>query len=240
MITIVLQGALNQYAVETAKLYIKLPFVEKIILSCWTTDEFINPNDERIMIWMSEPVEPGIGNRNLQIKSSYEGLKLCTTEVSVKMRNDQRVRPMSMYLMHEYYQVHKAKDKIFVAGMFPTYPFHPRDHIFWGATENLLELFNIPYDTESLSDDYTKYVRSETYIAMHYYASRNHEAARMISDKENYLLDFSPHRQQAISITKELDLFKPFPRISMAWPKYKLKEYYYEYTKQLYGEYQAD
>lgn len=242
MIDIVLQGALNEYAVEVANHYAELDFVNRIILSCWQGDPYILVRNEKTIVLRNERVDPGVGNRNLQIKSSHEGLKFCQTNVSVKMRNDQKVSHDSMKMMYEYYSLYSFSvvNKIFVAGIFPTFPFHPRDHIFWGWTSNLKLLFNIPTDDESLSDDYTKYMRSEAYICMWYYAKFSDEAANMVWYKEDYLLDNSPRRNEAIELTKELDLFKPFPKIDFEWPKYGMKSYHYQYTKDVYGEYQAD
>ena len=76
---------------------------------------------------------------------------------------------------------------IFVYGMTKRFPFHPRDHIFWGHTSDLLILFDIPYNNKMpdkvLSNnlpqnpDYEliNYVRAESYIGMHYYAKFNEE-----------------------------------------------------------------
>jgi len=242
MITIILQGSVSDYAFEIANHYLQLPFVSKIIMPFLGDSPIAPPmgcNSKILITTTTHPPTNGVGNRNYQIKSSYEGMQLSTTEVSVKMRNDQKVSLESMAMMHEYYEQHKAPDIIFVAGIFPTFPFHPRDHIFWGTTENLRTLFNIPFDTESLSDDYTKVLRSEAYICMHYYAKHSGNADYMVKNKASYLLDTSPLRHEAIELSERLKLFRPFPRINFEWPKYGMKEYHYEYTKQVYGEYQG-
>lgn len=238
MIDIVLQGAINDYAIEVAEHYSELPFVNKIILSGWEGDK--DYNSSKIIAIKNKPIWPGVGNRNLQIRSSFEGLKLTNLcGAAMKMRNDQKVSLESMELMHDYFNMNKETGLIFVAGIFPTFPFHPRDHIFCGFTYDLLDLFNIPYDVESLSDDYTRYMRSEAYIGMLYCARHSVTAEYMTQNKELFLLDNSPRRKEAIELSESLKLFRPFPRINFEWPKYGMKEYHYDYTKQLYGEYQG-
>ncbi len=241
MIDIILQGAINNYALEIANHYLQLPFANRIVMPSLGTglDESIVQHHERIFVLNNRLIYPGPGNRNLQIKSSLEGVRFSDTDICVKMRSDQKISLESMTMMNEFYEQHKAPNIIFVAGIFPTFPFHPRDHIFWGQRENLLTLFNIPYDFSPQTDDYTKVLRSEAYICQWYYAQHDERAAYMVKNWQEYLLDNSPLRHEAIELSERVKLFKPFPRIDFEWPKYGMKEYHYEYTKQVYGEYQG-
>lgn len=242
MIDIILQGGINNYAMEIANHYLALPFVNRIIMPCLCNNpnESIVQHHEKIYVLNNRLIYPGPGNRNLQIKSSFEGVKFATTDVCVKMRNDQKVSLDSMQLMYDYYEKHKTGNTIFVAGIFPTFPFHPRDHIFWGKRQDLLTLFNIPYDFSPQTDDYTKVLRSEAYICQWYYSKNNADAAYMVEHRDLYLLDNSMRRNEAIELSERIKLFRPFPKIAFEWPKYGLTEYHYNYTQQVYGEYQAD
>jgi hypothetical protein len=48
------------------------------------------------------------------------------------MRSDQKYDYNSMVNMYEFLMENYTEGKIFVAGMFPSFIFHPRDHIYWG------------------------------------------------------------------------------------------------------------
>jgi hypothetical protein len=158
-----------------------------------------------------------------------------------------------MQLMYDFYQNNKYQELFFydgtkpnnricVAGMFPTFPFHPRDHIFWGNTRDLIDVFNIPYDLDSLSSDYTKYLRAETYICMWYYAKFDEEIMKYIQEPRKYLVDGAPNIAEALEKSNYLGakIFKPFPKIDMTWPKYGMEKYHYDVTAHVYGEYQDD
>ena len=145
-IDIVLQGKYSNYVLETAEHYLKLDFVNKVIISCWVDDMLPTPKNERIVfIQNNYPSVNGTGNRNLQIVSSHGGLKHVTTDFAIKMRNDQRYDLDSMNKMYTFFHNNKErvttfegdktkpKNRILVAGMFEGFPFHPRDHVFLGT-----------------------------------------------------------------------------------------------------------
>jgi hypothetical protein len=248
----VLQGNASKYTLEIAEHYLQLKFVNNIIISCWQNDD-INSTNSRIHILKNEDVEnPGSGNRNRQIKSSLEGLKQVTTEFSAKLRSDQKIRLTSMNLMYYFYLANSKKNlsfwnnelrpynKICVAGIFRPFPFHPRDHIFWGNTLDLIDVFNIPYDTTLLSNTtYTEILRSEAYIAAHYYANFNPLILDFIKNKKDYLVDNAPKINEAFEINNKIitDVFMPFPKIDFEWPKYGMQNYHYDITETQFGEY---
>ena len=45
-----------------------------------------------------------------------------------------------------YYDSKKPKNRICVSGNFSEFSFHPRDHLFWGNREDLIDLFSIPLE----------------------------------------------------------------------------------------------
>jgi WavE lipopolysaccharide synthesis protein len=249
-IDLILQGPCNDYTYEIAQSYLSLEFVNNVILSCWEND--ITRNIDKIKTIKSQDVEyPGVGNRNRQIKSSLVGMKNSTTEFSIKLRSDQKISLDSMRLMYEFYERHKEREltfvdnpnkpynRICVAGIFRPFPFHPRDHIFWGNTQDLIDVFDVPYDMESKNEDYDKYLRAEAYLCMWYFIKFDSSVRHYIENYTNYLVDSAPHKNEALLKSEYLcpKIFKPFPKINFEWPKHGLKNYHYDFTERTLGEY---
>lgn len=252
---IVLQGPANTFTNEIAEHYLQLEFVNTIIISCWKGDhiETVNP---RIKLIVSDDIEnPGLGNRNRHIYSSLIGLEQVTTPFSVKMRSDQKVSLEGMRLMYSFYENHKERqlsfhdnperpyNQICVAGIFPSFPFHPRDHTYWGNTHDLIDVFSIPFDLTSNLGEYiyTKWLRSEAYIASHYYSKFDSRVSNFIENYSEYLIDNAPRIKEAFEVNDAIiiKVFLPFPKVEFAWPKYEFYTHnnYYEYTEKTYGEY---
>jgi hypothetical protein len=249
-IDLVLQGKCDDHTYEIAQSYQRLDFVNNVIISCWEND--IERKIDGIVEVRSKDVEfPGVGNRNRQIKSSLVGIRAATTEFCVKLRSDQKISLDSMRLMHEFYQKHRERELVFadnpdkprnricVAGIFRPFPFHPRDHIFWGNREDLIEVFDIPYDMVSLNEDYTKYLRAEAYLCVWYFAKFDPTIEEYIRHPTEYLVDGAPRVNEALVKSEALGakVFKPFPRIEFEWPKHGMKTYHYDYTERVLGEY---
>ena len=130
---IVLQGQYEEYTDEIIDEYLKVPFVNNVIVSCWDNDRVDNYHSPRVKYTRSSyPLTPGTCNKNLQITTSFAGIKLCETKFSAKMRSDQKYDYASMINMYEFFMENHTEGKIFVAGTFPSLLFHPRDHIYWG------------------------------------------------------------------------------------------------------------
>jgi hypothetical protein len=265
LIDIVLQGKFSDYVNESANYYLELPYVNKVIISCWETDEVNILNNSNIEYVISKiPQNQGTGRRNYQIISSLNGLKKCKSKYSVKFRNDQRYFHDSMNNMYEYWLTNnekeisywdneeKPKGKIFVGGNFIFYPFHPRDHFYWGYTEDLIDLFDIPMENSSIYEKanisykdewkyYKYYTRVESYIGAHY-ASRFFENIKVfLLMPEKYLYDESEKIQECLQISYQLTpkIFKCFPKNcikNMEWPKHNWKEYPFDEQYHRYGE----
>ena len=263
-IDIVLQGRYSDYAYQTAQIYINLDFVNKVILSCWEDDEVPTIHNKNIIVIKNKyPDSRGTGNRNLQIVSSLEGLKLTSTEFVVKMRNDQRYSWDSMNRMKIIYEHNnkrkgkyindesKPRNIIYTAGNFPLFAFHPRDHIFWGHREDLIDLFNIPLELRSISEtvdipheDYWKYydsfIRTESYIGAHYAAKFHEDVRKFLLKPQDYLYDNAPFYNQALDLSNEIykQMFCSFPRqgIDLEWAKYNWWSYPYDTQQANYCE----
>lgn len=159
-IDIVLQGPYNNdFVNEIALHYLALAFVNDIIISHHTSDTKERLLHNNIKYITTDKVKPiGSGNENLQIVSSLAGIKAASTKFIVKMRNDQKYTLDSMKIMYDFYNQNserklsftndtvKPYNRICVAGNFSHLPFHPRDHIFWGNKNDLIDLFSLPLD----------------------------------------------------------------------------------------------
>ena len=264
-IDIVLQGPLNDNVILITEYYLELDFVNNIILSCWEDDIVPEIKNDRIIIVQNpKPLQVGSGNKNLQIVSSLNGLKKCTTEFVIKIRNDQRYTHESMYKMYRFYEEYKErkmtfyydknrpKNRICVSGNFAEFSFHPRDHLFWGNKEDLIDLFSLPLDTWAITDkikyiqpcDYSLYyeyfIRSETYLGAHYLTNFNQKINYYLLDPKKYLYDNSEYYQETKELSDKItpQIFKSFPRegIELEWYKYKWKIYPYESQRERFGE----
>jgi hypothetical protein len=255
-IDIVLQGQYSEYALETAKYYLNLDFVNNVIISCWMEDKLPSVSINNILFTQNIlPKVNGTGNRNYQIVSSLGGLKLVNTEFAIKMRNDQRYDLNSMENMFDFFQKNKErlvtfegddtkpKNRILVGGAFEGFPFHPRDHVFWGNTEDLIDLFDIPLDPRGIEDivkmkreDYWKYydcyIRTESYIGSHYCSKFNDRIKKYLLKPDQYLHDGAPYYNEALELSNDLSkkVFKSFPKegIDLEWDKYNWKNYPYD------------
>jgi len=244
---IVLQGQYEEYTDSIIDEYLNLPFVNNIIVSCWDEDRSENYISPRVKYVRSAyPLTPGSGNKNLQITTSFAGIKSCKTKFSAKMRSDQKYDYDSMMNMYEFLMKNHTEDVIFVAGMFPSLLFHPRDHIYWGETKDLHYLFDIPLEYNSLIDkvrigkyeldQYRNYwVRPETYIGAHYCTKFDDRIKKMLIEPEKYLYDNAPYWNEAYEISNQISpkVFKAFPRtgIDLVWPKRNTYSYPYDQEK---------
>jgi len=252
-IDIVLQGPYTDFTNEIISNYLQLPFVNNIIVSYWENDNPKKYNSNRIkFIENKYPIKAGTDNKNYQIVSSFTGIKQATTKYAAKMRTDQKYTQDSMYKMYQFFFDNKKDNhQLFVGGMFPSLLFHPKDHIFWGKTSDLVMLFDIPLELNSLTDKlkiskdklylyYNYFTRSETYIGAHYCANFLDQINKYLISPEKYLYDGAPNYDEAYNISKNItsQYFKSFPRegINFSWPKKGWDMYPYDKQKIYYGE----
>ncbi len=241
---IVLQGKYNEYTDEIIDEYLRVPFVNNVIVSCWEDDRpnhYLSPKVKYVR--SAYPLTPGTCNKNLQITTSFTGIKLCKTKFSAKMRSDQKYKYNSMVNMYEFFMKNHTNDNIFVAGMYASLLFHPRDHIYWGETKDLYYLFDIPLEYNSLIDKvrigkyelagYTNYlIRPETYIGAHYCTKFDDCVKKMLIEPEKYLYDNAIHWQDAKDSSDRITplIFKSFSRkcIDFDWtckPGFTIQSY---------------
>jgi len=232
MLTAVVQGRI--FPEDTPRVVFNLlqtSFVNKVIVSCWEGEEF-NFDDSRVTVVKNTPPEiAGITNRNMQIVSSRGGISGVTTPYAAKFRSDQIISVDSLEMMNRFRLKFESEKRIFVCGDF-SLPFHPRDHVYWGRTDDVKELFDIPLDPIPAppGEHYDIYVRSETYIAQFYYARRDTRVAAMVDEPRRYLVDGAPEYHRALALSNELrdKYFHVFPRIQLDWPKHGIYGYRYD------------
>jgi len=237
---IVIQGGLWPETITFAEQYLKLEFVKNVFISTWVNEkEKIKGYEGKVKFIFSElPEEDGGGNVNLQIISSYNGVKGCESENIIKMRSDQTILNEEMYKMNLFYRENLKGKEVFVLGLMglelPSHPYHPQDHVFWGKKENVLEVFNIPlsnWESYRTNVNFATNMRSPMYIGAHAYSKISKEALIHLNNANEYLLDNAPKRDKAFEEYKKIKelCFKSFPRINMIWHKYGNKNYPYSF-----------
>ena len=154
------------------------------------------------------------------------GIKECDTEFSIKMRTDQKYTNETMMLFYDFFIKNNGpiSGKLFVAATYPHLLFHPRDHVFWGKTSNLLMMFDIPLEYNSLSDKvqlgkyelaqyYDHFVRPETYLGTHYLSKFDDRLKMFLIYPEKHLYDNCEHWAESHALSNELmpKYFEFFP-----------------------------
>ena len=243
-VDIVIQGIYNDYTDEIIELYLTIPFVNNIIVSCWQNNKESTNCDRVTFVRNVPPESAGTDNRNMQIVSSLNGLKKCQSKFSIKTRSDQKFTYDSMMNMYDFYMKNnerallhqydydKPKNKILVAGIYSNLLFSPRDHIFWGNTQDLIDLFDIPLEKNGLIEKiripknrlaryYDYFIRTETYIGVHYCSKFNDELYRVIIKDDEHLYDHAIYWYYTKDLSNNITplVFKSFPKsiIQLDW-----------------------
>jgi len=240
---LVLQGPIYPETEDIVRSYLELDWIDKIIVSCWETCPQLPIKSHRVVVLYNSPVEfPSTGNLNRQLLSSAEGLRYVTADYAAKMRTDQKLSHDSLRMMDEFFWRFREggaryvdgsgpRGRICVLGNYTRFPFHPRDHVFWGRTEDLLQLFDLPLcpDPFVASPDFTRCLRPEAWIGAHYCARKDRRVARFLADPQTFLTDGALRIAEALLVHDQLRerVFRTFPRIDLRWPKYGLEAYDY-------------
>lgn len=235
-IDLVLQGPYTNFTDEVIGEYLNLSFVNNIIVSCWETDKSDEYQSDRVVFVRNKDYPPynGVMNVNLQIITSLSGIKKSTSKYVGKMRSDQKFNHQGMVNMFDFFIANIEKRKIFVCGNYFTFLFHPRDHVFWGYREDMINLFDIPFEVNDICQSLgvnrnnahaymNLLTRPETYIGSYYCSRFDSRVEVMVDNQEKYLYDDAPNWEYAHEVSKEVMpiAFKSFPRegIDFIWPK---------------------
>jgi len=253
-IDLVLQGPIYPYTKDIINHYLLLDFVNKIIVSCWDTCIINFEESNKVQLIKNsynDVPKLGGGNVNLQIQTSKVGILHTTKDIVVKIRTDQQfcledIINMKTTFENSYQTNYKfldgsgPKGKIFTTGMFPDFPYHPRDHLFWGFREDLQKFFDIPFSPQdNLYNNFNKAIRAETYLGANYFKNFNNDVKKHIDNFDEYLLDKSTKRQEALDCyEKNVDnIFGLFARSRLIWKKYGLNNYKLLGYPHIYKEY---
>jgi len=235
--TLVVQG--NTYLDYTEDFLNKYKDVfTNVIFSTWENETIAG--NGFIVLKNQIPTNPGPANINLQMKSSLEGCKLVKTPYTIKVRSDIFIKDIDKWL--EFFSEHYVPKRLFVLGLSNIHWFSPRDHIWAGATEDLIKLFDLepmtsPYDSAPLITS----LYPELYLGLSYYANYSEEVKKFISEPDKYILTGAPLREQVREEWKKVGLryMYPVPRtLKYTWIKtYPNRDYPYDETSALYGEF---
>lgn len=258
-VDILVQGSSTLTTFDALKIYRSLDFVDKVILSSYdSTIPFRIP--EGVTFVNNDLVAPGIGNRNLQINTTKNGLEKVESKYCIKIRSDLVVSALALKLMIDYWIKHDNPEtriktvgepmgRLYVLSLATKFVYHPRDHIFCGFTEDMRKFFDCPFDTfvnttsDNVQDPYSAVydhqTQTEMWLGMHYYARYDADAANHKTNFQQYITNKAPMKDEAWATEKKnLDrLFVSFPEIKgISWPKHNLTEYPYDWIA-INGEY---
>lgn len=235
---LVIQGPVYDHTFKLIEEYKDLDFINKIIISTWKEWEEVckQINHNNVEILINDEIEfAGQENRNKQIVSSLNGIRSCNSEFVIKTRSDMLWTKSSMSDMKDFFfkynkcKVTRIDDKnkplgrIFCAGIYDNFPFHPFDCMFWGFKEDLVDFFLMIRQPPRSTHNYNSQTRAETYIASFYYAKFYPEVIGMVKKPDLYLYDNSLLFQNALNKSRQIGsaILKPFPKSIMKMYFYK-------------------
>jgi hypothetical protein len=247
-IDIILQGPIHNETFDAVQEYLAYPAINKVIVSTWQGESKLTPLDNLEVIYTPDVSNPGQNNRNRQIVSTQEGLKVSTAPVVIKSRTDQRIFSSSLDIMQIYFYTNYAieekfldgsgpKGAIFAIGLYEKFVFHPQDHLFMGWREDIEALFDLPLDPkwpknlDNPGDNvgiYSDWAHTDTrpnaYLGMHYYARFDERIAHMVEHYQDYVVDAAKYRKEALEYDKKYrdKIFKAFPKLKVYWEKYRV------------------
>ena len=243
---IVLQGPIWPTTIQTAMYYLELSFVDNVIISTWD-DESIEEKDIidipgiKLVKSSKEGIKEinEISNVNLQIISSFAGIKITTSDIVAKMRTDQIIHKDDMIMWNDFItkDIHntdltytdgtKRKGNVYVIGLNKIHSFHPQDHIFWGYREDIYRIFNIPPKPKHITSEAGEF-RCPAYIGSMYFKQFYPEVETYLNNWKEYLCD-NPSKQNAKILSKKTrdKVFKVLPKVCINWVKYECFNYQY-------------
>ncbi|MGF1685278.1 WavE lipopolysaccharide synthesis family protein [Photobacterium japonica] len=149
-----------------------------IILSTWKNQDLAGLDFDELV----ECEDPGQNSRNInvdgkvqkynnhrQIVSTLEGLKRVKTPYAVKLRSDNYLTSNAFVAMQQAYparceEYHFLKERVVVPNIFTRkfakghrVAFHVSDFFYFGLTEDLLALWNLPFEADFIPTEGQKY-----------------------------------------------------------------------------------
>ena len=172
---VVIQGSIayeNNYTAETIKFYRSIYPHVPIILSTWrgeATDSFRRVCEKNSVVILENelPEERALGNVNLQLKSSLEGVRFVRENTSAKFvlktRTDQRINYSGFLVYFKNLlktfppKDDRLRERIILLGSQTTiYPFNFHDFLAFGHVEDIFKLYSIPFHGKTGKLDYLR------------------------------------------------------------------------------------
>lgn len=246
-ISVIVQGAVNEeitsLCIDSIRKF--LPNAE-VILSTWencnikglSPDKLVMSKDPGFHLYSNDPNNKILNNINRQLVSSLAGLNLSEKKYAFKIRTDFILTGNSFLKFFKTFDAFEPtykifKEKLLACSYFSrnprlskSYPFHPSDIAFFGLTEDLINIFDIPLmpDSEELywgSNNifYTRYV-PEQYIFLNFLRKngkeilcdyQHHEHMITAEETERYFISnfiFLDWSQFCLGIPKKFECFK--------------------------------
>jgi len=253
MIDIIIQGPYTNFTDEVINSYLQIELISNIIVSCWDNDKHEEYKSDRVKFVRNNnyPSYSGVLNVNMQLITSLSGVEASNAEYVIKMRSDQKFNNQGIVNMINYFLENKQRGKIYICGNYFKYLFHPRDHVFMGYKEDMINLFDIPFEKNDVcqklgvnryncSAYMNIFTRPETYIGSYYCSRFDNRVLKMVNDQKEYLYDNAPEWEYAKKISEEImrKCFKSFPRkgIDLIWPKNNIYQLPFDYTQEEWSE----
>lgn len=239
---IIIQGQLikkNDFTKETVRVYKKLFPMATIIISTWIGEDESLLNELReegcIVILNTPPKPMGLCHVNYQIVSTLEGLKKAKElglKYCLKNRSDLRLNyKYSLEYLTSLLDIFKVrgndiplKGRIISLNGIPGQMFFPywiQDYVYFGFTEDLLNLFDIALDERNQHNsgighlgygdikngkDFYNHISPEMYVAISFFRKFVDISSLSVKDSWRYIKDYF--------------LIVNFEDLNVVWDKY--------------------
>jgi WavE lipopolysaccharide synthesis len=254
-VDIVLQGPVYPFTTEIVDHYLKIPYVNRIIVSCWNTD-FFTISNSKVTIIKSDVTKlptPGNGNVNYQLQTSKAGIAESKADLIFKIRTDQQIHEEDMARLVPFFLSNcsmktarldgkPTRGKILSTSMFTQFPYHPRDHMFLGYREDMETFFSIPMSTQpNYVPDWNLGIRAEAYLGANYYAQFSELAQKHLLNPHQYITDNAPEKAEAMLVSSNLrdSILLISPKLRYIWKKYGIYSYSPMHSSPWFEEYFA-
>lgn len=240
-VAIVIQGVLtlkDEYTLETVKLYKQLFGGAKIIVSTW---DYSDPcvvdliRNEGCDVILNKAFKPsGFGNVNYQICTSLAGIRKAKelgAKYTIKTRTDQRVcKKTALSFLKNLVNTFDVKDDRNLIGLNGRIvalsgslllPLYFTDYFYFGYTEDMEKLFDIPYEPRDIPS-------SQKYYGKTYGWKFSADKFYVDIPAEVYIISQFLQKYMSIEYTVNFywDIIKKYfitidyEDIGLLWPKY--------------------
>lgn len=207
-ISIIIQGPIHELFVEEIIAQTRNIFQNsEIIVSTWIgSNAYLIPSDV-ILVQNPDPGGAQINDdpivydsANRQIISTLGGLRKASRKYSIKMRSDILFEHNDWLKMFNHYQKYDQdykflRSRVLISRLCSVnpkkipLPYHPSDWVFFGLTEDLIDIFDIPLLTEESANWFQGKIKNEFAYNWHCrYRSEQHIWSSFI--KKHYQLNF--------------------------------------------------